>query len=187
MGNRYTILLLMLLVACKPSREKLDRIPIDPRAPLPVDTTTDTLVPAATATKPATTGSATREQVVAFAQTLIGTPYEYGCSDPATGFDCSGFITYVFNHFNMQVPRSSFDFTNYGTEVALSAAQPGDLILFTGTDPSVRVVGHMGIIVNNDAEDTSFIHSTSGKENAVTITPLNDHYQKRFVKVISIL
>ena len=89
------------------------------------------------------------DSIVNFAETLIGTPYKYGSINPAEGFDCSGFITYVFNHFNIEVPRSSIDFTNVGTEILLADAKRGDLILFTGTDSSIRVVGHMGIIVSN--------------------------------------
>ncbi len=120
-----------------------------------------------------------------FAKTLIGTPYKYGSIEPQQGFDCSGFITYVFNHFNIAVPRSSIDFTNVGTEIQTNEAKPGDLILFTGTDSTIRNVGHMGIIVEN-GDSTKFIHSTSGKAYGVTITPLNEYYQGRFVKIIRI-
>lgn len=132
------------------------------------------------------TGKTTPQELLAFANSLIGTPYRYGSTNPVTGFDCSGFITYVFNHFNIAVPRSSIDFTNYNTQVDLREAKPGDLILFTGTDSTVREVGHMGIInsVNNGKID--FIHSSSGKANGVTITPLNDYYMGRFVKVIRV-
>ncbi|MER3464122.1 MAG: glycoside hydrolase, partial [Chitinophagaceae bacterium] len=47
------------------------------------------------------------DSIVSFSKTLIGTPYRYGSTDPKVGFDCSGFITYVFNHFSISVPRSS--------------------------------------------------------------------------------
>lgn len=124
--------------------------------------------------------------LVAFAQTLIGTPYKYASTDPKAGFDCSGFITYVFNHFDIAVPRSSVDFTNVGREVSQSEALPGDLILFTGTNNRIRRVGHMGIVTFNNPDTLFFIHSTSGKLNSVTITPLNKYYQARFVKIIRI-
>ena len=124
-------------------------------------------------------------QVVSYAKTLMGVPYLYGSTDPAKGFDCSGFITYVFNHFGIIVPRSSIDFTNVGREVDAKAAQPGDLILFTGTDSTKRFVGHMGIVVAN-SDTLQFIHSTSGKANGVTITPLNAYYQGRYVKTVRI-
>ena len=125
------------------------------------------------------------ENIVSFAKTLIGVPYKYGSVDPAQGFDCSGFITYVFNHFNIAVPRSSIDFTNVGTPVDRQLARTGDLILFTGTDTLETHVGHMGIVTEN-TDSLRFIHSTSGKKYGVTITALSEYYLKRFVKVIRI-
>ncbi|MES1181172.1 MAG: C40 family peptidase, partial [Flavobacterium sp.] len=127
----------------------------------------------------------TAHQLVDFAKTLIGIPYKYGSTDPAVGFDCSGFITFVFNHFKIQVPRSSVDFTNVGTPVSMQNAREGDLVLFTGTDDSVRIVGHMSIVTEN-TDTLKFIHSTSGRANGVTISNLSTHYQKRFVKVIRV-
>jgi len=124
-------------------------------------------------------------KLVAFAKTLIGTPYSYGSIDPNRGFDCSGFITYVFNHFQISVPRSSNDFSVVGIEINANQSQPGDLILFTGTDPADKTIGHMGIIVEN-RDTLKFIHSTSGKANGVTITPLNEGYKKRYVKTIRV-
>ncbi|MEP6712409.1 MAG: C40 family peptidase [Ferruginibacter sp.] len=123
------------------------------------------------------------DSVVNFAETLIGTPYKYASTDPGEGFDCSGFITYTFNHFNIAVPRSSVDFTNVGQPIDLPLAKRGDLILFTGTDSTIRVVGHMGIVTQN-SDTLKFIHSTSGKQYGVTITSLNNYYMSRFVKVI---
>src|SRR5207249_4118221 len=125
------------------------------------------------------------QQVVNYAKTLIGTPYLYASTDPAKGFDCSGFITHVFNHFGIVVPRSSIDFTDVGKEVSAAQAKSGDLILFTGTDSTERFVGHMGIVVSN-TDSLRFIHSTSGKIHGVTITPLNGYYQGRYVKTIRI-
>lgn len=126
------------------------------------------------------------QQVVDFAKTLIGIPYKYASTDPKVGFDCSGFITYVFNHFNIIVPRSSIDFTNVGKTVSPENAKPGDLILFTGTDSTEKFVGHMGLIVSNENNQVEFIHSTSGKKYGVTITPFNDYYHSRYMKTIRI-
>jgi cell wall-associated NlpC family hydrolase len=131
------------------------------------------------------TGKTSRQELLQYAETLLGVPYKYASTDPAQGFDCSGFITYVFNHFNITVPRSSVDFTNVGTEVNDREARTGDLILFTGTDSLVRIVGHMGIVTEN-TDSLRFIHSTSGKADGVTITALNNYYRGRFVKVINI-
>lgn len=188
---RLTIILVLpffisTLYSCKNDTSRVEEKPLN-------DTTDHTEVildtPASPQALPPTTSIDTRDvdrsELVEFAKTLVGTPYKYGSIEPQQGFDCSGFITYVFNHFNIAVPRSSVDFTNVGQEVPASEAQAGDLILFTGTDSTVRVVGHMGIIVNN-SDSISFIHSTSGKAYGVTITPLNKYYQGRFVKTIRI-
>lgn len=126
------------------------------------------------------------QEVIDFAKTLIGTPYRYGSSDPKTGFDCSGFFTYVFTHFHIVVPRSSIDFTTVGKEVPVASAKNGDLILFTGTDSTERFVGHMGMVVSNENGEVSFIHSTSGKQHGVTITPLSTYYRSRYMKTIRI-
>jgi cell wall-associated NlpC family hydrolase len=125
------------------------------------------------------------DEIVNFAETLIGTPYRYGSTDPEVGFDCSGFITYVFKHFNISVPRSSIDFTNVGKEIPPTSAQRGDIILFTGTDSTERFVGHMGIVVSN-IDTLRFIHSTSGKAYGVTISPLSNYYKGRFVKTLRV-
>ena len=132
------------------------------------------------------TGTVNPYAVVDFAKTLIGTRYLYGSTDPKKGFDCSGFITYVFNHFDIKVPRSSVEFTDVGQEVNYQASKPGDLILFTGTDSTIRVVGHMGIVVSNENNKLSFIHSTSGRQYGVTITELSPYYMSRFVRVARI-
>jgi cell wall-associated NlpC family hydrolase len=132
-------------------------------------------------------GTPTPDELVDFAELFYGVPYQYGSSDPAVGFDCSGYINYVFNHFNISVPRSSVDFTHVGTPVEVMEAQPGDLVLFTGTNPGDRTVGHIGIVVKNDPEGLEFIHSSSGKQHAVTVSPLEGYYENRFVKVIRLI
>jgi cell wall-associated NlpC family hydrolase len=145
------------------------------------DTTVGTLHPS----KDVDTKNVDPVKLVNFAETLIGVPYVYGSTNPKVGFDCSGFITYVFNNFDIKVPRSSIDFTNVGKEIPVTEAKRGDIILFTGTDPLERTVGHMGIIVSN-IDTLKFIHSTSGKAMGVTITPFTKGYQKRFVKTIRV-
>ncbi len=134
---------------------------------------------------PVITQNVKPQEIVNFAKTLVGVPYEYGSTDPVVGFDCSGFITHVFNHFNIKVPRSSIDFTNVGNEVETANAVAGDLILFTGTDSTNTAVGHMGIVTEN-VDSLRFIHSTSGRAYGVTETALNKYYLRRFVKVIRI-
>ena len=68
------------------------------------------------------------DEVVEYAKTLQGVPYVYGSCDKKKGFDCSGFLWYVFNHFNIKVPRTSAEYTNAGKEVKPQNSRKGDLI-----------------------------------------------------------
>jgi len=62
------------------------------------------------------------------------------------------------------------------------------VILFTGTDPQERTIGHIGIVCDIANGNPSFIHSTSGKAYGVTITSMdNKFYQDRFISVIDLL
>jgi len=190
------LLLLMFFLACnEPEKEQSSVI----NASDTVQTMEDTLIPAAQQIQPTLqqidyspqekiihTGNTTPAQLITYAQTLMGRPYKYASTDPAVGFDCSGFITHVFNHFNINVPRSSVDFTHVKRQINIGATKPGDIVLFTGTDSTIRDVGHMGIVTSNNNDTISFIHSSSGKANGVTITPLNKYYLGRFVKMLRI-
>lgn len=129
------------------------------------------------------TGDTSPDALLSFAETLVGIPYVWGSTNPAVGFDCSGFITYVFSHFKIQVPRSSIDFTNVGKTVPFEQAKRGDIILFSGTNSEDTHIGHMGLVVSNNEEGLHFIHSTSGKAMSVAITKLNDQYKKRFRRI----
>jgi len=148
----------------------------------------DTAIPAALIVASINTGKVNRDSLVAFAKSLLGTPYLYGSTDPLKGFDCSGFISHVFNHFNITVPRSSYDFANLGKKKTLATCKTGDLLLFTGTDPNERTIGHIGIVCETANGNPAFIHSTSGKAYGVTITSMdNQFYQDRLMAVIDIL
>lgn len=149
---------------------------------VPVDKTTMVKVPA----RNIDTKQVKADDVVDFAETLIGTRYKYGSAIKEQGFDCSGLITYVFSKFNIVVPRSSVNFTNAGKQVSLASSKRGDLILFTGSDTTGWNVGHMGIITNNDQGNIKFIHSSSGKNVGVIISPMSSYYYIRFVKVIRV-
>lgn len=128
------------------------------------------------------------DSILQFAHTLLGTPYREASSNPLYGFDCSGFVSYVFKYFNFNVPRSSSEYYNAGERISIEDAKPGDVILFTGTRTHhPHSIGHMGIICCNQDGDLKFIHSTSGKEHGVTITDFNDTYKRRFVQVIRLL
>ena len=87
-------------------------------------------------------------RVVDYARHLIGVPYRYGGSSPRSGFDCSGFVRYVYSHFGISLPHSSFGDIVRGRRVGRWQLKPGDLVFFDGA-------GHVGIYVGAG----QFIHA----------------------------
>lgn len=126
-----------------------------------------------------------RDSVVTYGQQFLGTPYvTAGCSKD--GFDCSGFVYFVFQNFNITVPRSSSGFENFGQEVAIEDVQKGDVLVFLS--PTRNAIGHIGIVSVANGMESDFIHSSSGREMQVITTNLkNSGYAKRFVKAVSVI
>lgn len=125
------------------------------------------------------------DKIVNFGMGLLGTPYvAAGCSK--NGFDCSGFVYFVFNHFKIKVPRSSSEFKNFGKEIPIRSVKKGDILLFLS--PTRNVIGHIGIVTNPNGMESDFIHSSSGREMKVIVTSLKKPgYTRRFVKAIRVL
>ena len=135
-----------------------------------------------------TSNIALRDSIINYAQEYIGTPYVWAGTNPS-GFDCTGFVYYVFKKFGIKVSRASSGYEHFGKEIELNNSFPGDIILFTGTNSAIRKIGHAGIILRNKNGIVDFIHSSSSKRHfGVTITRYNESgYVKRFLKVISVL
>lgn len=129
------------------------------------------------------------DSVVNFAKTFLGTTYTYACASPKTGFDCSGFTWYVFNHYGINVPRSSKDYKTFGKEIPIDQARKGDIIVFRGTHPGDKSAGHVGIVITNPGEPLQFIHSSSSKNHeGVVITDYkNSAYPGRFIKIVRVI
>ncbi|RYF20915.1 MAG: NlpC/P60 family protein [Flavobacteriales bacterium] len=132
--------------------------------------------------------NSTSNKIMDFAKSLIGTRYRYASSNPEVGFDCSGFVSYVYKQFGFTGARSSADFARKGKAIKLADAKVGDVLVFTGSNSRVRRPGHVGIIYSIDEEGKiKFIHSSSGKAKGVTITDLEGYYQNRFLKAVTVM
>lgn len=129
------------------------------------------------------------DTVLAIALRLRGTPYCTGGTTPGSGFDCSGFVRYVFGQAGFDVPPSSTNQAVVGQAVPRAEAQPGDIIIFTGTDASRRTPGHTGIVISQPGEPLRFVHSSSArKENGVKISQVDStRYEERFLAVRRVL
>lgn len=110
------------------------------------------------------------EQIVAFAKQFLGTPYVWAGSSPS-GFDCSGFVSYVFKNFGYTVNRTAASMYTNGVAVDKSELQIGDAVFFASSSESI---GHVGIYIG----DGEFIHSSSGC-GYVTISGLDESYYSR--------
>lgn len=137
------------------------------------------------AINPAGTNLSLRDSIVDFGMELLGTPYVVAASGK-DGFDCSGFVYYVFQHHNIHVPRSSPQFGHFGKEIPIENVRKGDVLVFLS--PTKNVIGHVGIVTNAKGMESDFIHASSGRDMKVIVTSLkNEGYARRFVKAVDVL
>ena len=106
----------------------------------------------------------TANQLINYAKQFEGYPYVWGGNTPSTGFDCSGFVQYIFNHFGISLPRTTYTQVNCGTAVSLSDIEPGDLVFEI---PTAKGPSHVGIYIGDGK-----ILNAMDPANGVTISPL---------------
>ena len=130
------------------------------------------------------------DSIVAFGLAQRGTPYVWAGTSPLTGFDCSGFILYTFAHFGVLIPHSTALLITVGRPVARAEAQPGDIVVFTGTDKASTTPGHAGIVISSRGElPLRFVHaSSSRREPFVKVSQIEaSDYERRFMQVRRVL
>jgi len=108
------------------------------------------------------------QQLIEKAKEFLDVPYVWAGTTPS-GFDCSGFVYYVFKQLGYNVNRTAASLYQNGYAVDRSELMPGDIICFTGSSRSY--IGHVGIYVG----DNKFIHASSGR-GKVIITDLSENY-----------
>jgi cell wall-associated NlpC family hydrolase len=172
-----TLVGLSILVLCITAYGLLRVVKVEPEG---VETVTKT-----TLIKQPNNHVSLRDSLVSFGMEYLGTPYRAGGYNK-NGFDCSGFVYFVFQHFNIQVPRSSSQFQHFGKVIPIDNVRKGDILIFLS--PTRNVVGHVGIVTNPKGNESDFIHATSGSEMKVVITSLKkEGYNRRFVKAIGVI
>lgn len=130
------------------------------------------------------------DSIVAFGLAQRGTPYVWAGTSPLPGFDCSGFIMYTFAHFGVPVPHSTILLIDVGRPVARADAQPGDIVVFTGTEKTSTTPGHAGIVISRRGElPLRFVHaSSSRREPFVKVSQVEESdYARRFMQVRRVL
>ncbi|MDD5181079.1 MAG: C40 family peptidase [Gallionellaceae bacterium] len=152
MKRFLTILLLLLCGAC---------------------TTTHQDTPAANYNMAGTQNDAMNDLAV-FAISLADTSYRHGGDSPETGFDCSGFVRYVFQKSaGWILPRTSLEMSRTGESLEVDQLRPGDLVFF---NTQKQLFSHVGIYVGEDR----FVHAPS-KGKAISLANMHEHYwQSRY-------
>jgi cell wall-associated NlpC family hydrolase len=105
------------------------------------------------------------------ALSLMGIRYRYGGDSPTTGFDCSGFVRYVYNQVGTVLPRSASAISQLGRTIDRNELQPGDLVFFNTLR---RPFSHVGIYLG----EHRFIHSPS-RGGTVEIVNMTERYWER--------
>ena len=125
-------------------------------------------------------GNSRKAQILlSMARQYVGVPYVWAGRSPS-GFDCSGFIYYVFDQLGYGLPRMADGQFEVGIPVSRNSLEPGDLVFFETYEPGPS---HVGIYIGND----QFIHASSGAGH-VTVTPLNKtYYRDRYLGARRIL
>lgn len=126
--------------------------------------------------KPSDVSLKSKTELIEFAVNYIGTPYLWAGESP-DGFDCSGFTSYVFKHFNKNIPRRSVDQFENSTKIESSEAHIGDLVFF-GTNHQVT---HVGILVNEPGKPKRMIHSSTSKGVRFEEIESSDYYSSRLI------
>ena len=129
--------------------------------------------------KPAPVGPPTRDNADGYALSgtalsLRGAPYKNGGVDPATGFDCSGFVKYVYEQHGLNMPREVREQFRVGKNVDKDQLEPGDLVFFSTIAPGAS---HVGIMIGGD----QFVHAPS-ERGVVRVESLTQQYwASRFI------
>lgn len=115
---------------------------------------------------------ASGSNIIATAKSYMGVPYVWGGTSP-NGFDCSGFVHYVYGKYEVWLPRTAASLYTTGTYVSKADLRAGDLVFFTTYTPGAS---HVGIYIGSG----DFIHASSSK--GVTINNLsNSYYAQRYI------
>jgi len=101
-----------------------------------------------------------RATLVKEAKKLLGSKYKYGGTSPK-GFDCSGFISYVYQKIDLSLPRSSSAQSQKGKKITAGAAKAGDLLFFKFSKKGK--IAHVAMVLSNDDKGLEVIHSTTSK------------------------
>jgi cell wall-associated NlpC family hydrolase len=120
------------------------------------------------------TSSKERQKLVQYAEKYIGTPYVWAGENPS-GFDCSGFTSYVYKSMGKELPRRAVDQYNACNKIKERAVQKGDLVYFDNGSG----VSHVGMVISEKVEPVVMIHASSSQGVIRTAIDSSDYWKSR--------
>lgn len=116
--------------------------------------------------------SSFRQKMVVYAKSLVGVKYKWAGNSP-DGFDCSGFVGYVFQKYGFALPRSASDQLAQAKKLKLDEAFMGDLVFFA----SGSTISHVGLVISEKGKDLMMVHSSTSKGVIITDIPSSSYWQ----------
>lgn len=115
-------------------------------------------------------------KLVERAKRYLGSKYFWGGTTPR-GFDCSGYMQYLYKKVGMTIPRTALQQSKLGISINKKNLKKGDLLFFKTTDKRAIPITHVGMYIGNK----KFIHAAS-KKKGVIISSINGKYKYKFIK-----
>ncbi len=124
------------------------------------------------------------DSVICYGKTFLGLRYKYGGAS-AKGFDCTGFMKYIFNKYGLVLPHDSRAYVNLGEKidsVDVQKIKKGDILLFKGSNLKSKRIGHVSLVIEVKENEILMLHSC--RRGVVIDNYLDsDYYLKRFAGV----
>ncbi len=126
-----------------------------------------------------------RQDILEFGQTFTGLPYRYAGYSPTSGFDCSGFTSYVMSHFDIKLSRSSAHQSEQGKAIDVNNAKSGDLLFFRRS--AGGRVFHVAIVYSNDKDGLKIMHSCCSKGITVESLDASRYWREKIISARTVV
>ena len=120
------------------------------------------------------------DAVIEFGKKFIGVPYKWGGNTPQ-GFDCSGFINYIFNNNGYNLHGNAPVIATLCDKIEKKNLKKGDLVFFKGSNINDQSIGHVALVISVNGDDFEMIHATTSKGVMINSFLQYDYWKTRFL------